>query len=334
MANDKITIACGDYDVTRAIVKGPLSLPGFDLRIREMNNIAAMFTGMFKGEYDVSEMSLAELIYYRSRGNDDFIAIPVFPVRCFRHGFILCDATIKEPQDLNGKKIGFMRWVQTAAIWMRGILVEEYGISPVETEWYVASIHHWDDGEGDEIKPRDGSVIKRVERRDKDAFQNAYAALLKGEINALGSTKPSTPLIQKEKRIKRLFENYPDTEANYFRKTKIIPIMHVLVVRTALVSRYPHLASDLFRLFAESKRLGQEWAKSAPSSVLAWKDNYLDAEKEVFQSDPWAYGLNVNRHVLNKFLSYCHNQGISDRKLDPQELFASTTWELTESRPA
>src|SRR5262245_66562293 len=113
MANEKITIACGDYDLTHALVKGSLSLPGFDLRILEMNNIAAMFTGMFKGEYDVSEMSLAELIYYRSRGHDDFIAIPVFPVRCFRHGFILSDTTIKEQQGLNYRQLGSMRWVRT-----------------------------------------------------------------------------------------------------------------------------------------------------------------------------------------------------------------------------
>jgi 4,5-dihydroxyphthalate decarboxylase len=333
MTNARIRLACGYYDATAAIARGLVSMPGFDLRILEATSVPAMFTGMFKGEYDVSEMSLAELIYYRSRGKDDFIAIPVFPVRCFRHGFILCDTTIEGPQNLNGKNIGFMRWVQTAAIWMRGLLIEEYGISPTETGWYVASIHHWDEGEGEEIKPRDGSVIRSIERRDRDAFQSAYSALLKGEIHALGSTKHSTPLIQREKGIRRLFKNYQNTEATYFRKTRILPIMHVIVVRTALISQYPDLPEKLFRLFSESKRLGQEWVKSAPSSVLAWKESYLDNEQEVFQGDPWAYGLELNWHVLNRFLSYCHNQGISDQKLDPQELFAPTTWRLTEIGP-
>jgi 4,5-dihydroxyphthalate decarboxylase len=106
-----------------------------------------MFAGMFKGQYDVSEMSLGELIYYTSRGKADFIAIPVFPSRMFRHGFIFCrkHSGIETPSDLSGRKIGFLRWVQTAAIWMRGMLVDSYGVSVQDSEWYVASMHHWDD---------------------------------------------------------------------------------------------------------------------------------------------------------------------------------------------
>ena len=214
---------------------------------------------------------------------------------------------------------------------MRGLLIEEYGISPKETNWYVASIHDRDDGQRHEIKPRDGSVIRLVQRRDKDDFQSAYSALLKGEIDALGSTKPSTPLLQKEKGIKRLFEDYQSTEAAYFRKMRIIPIMHVIVIRTALISRYPKLPGQLFQLFSEARRLGEEWMSSSPSSVMAWKETYLEEEKKALQGDPWAYGLDLNRHALSTFLCYCHNQGISDRKLDPQDLFEPSTWELTES---
>jgi 4,5-dihydroxyphthalate decarboxylase len=333
MARDKITLACGYYDTTSAIVRGRLSIPGFDLRVVETTSAAAMFAGMFRSEYDISEMSLAELIYHRSRGKDDFIGIPVFTVRCFRHGFIICNNAVAKPQDLDGRRIGFMRWLQTAAIWIRGLLVEEYGISPTKTDWYVASVHDQGDGDGHEIKPRDGSVIKRVERRDKDDFQTVYSALLRGEIDALGSTKPSAALLHKDKGIKRLFDDYPEAEAAYFRKTRIMPIMHVLVIRTDLVRRYPDLPGQLFRLFSESRRLGEEWAKAAPSSVMAWKDSYLEKESELLEGQPWAYGLDSNRRVLSTFLSYCYNQGIGDRKLDSRELFAPSTWELTEGNP-
>jgi 4,5-dihydroxyphthalate decarboxylase len=331
MAKQKITLTCGNYDITNAIFRGAVSLSGFNLRVEEATSVPAMFTKMFKGETDISEMSLAELIYYRSRGKEDFVGIPVFTLRCFRHGFILCDKTITKPHDLNGNKIGFMRWVQTAAIWMRGILAEEYEITPQDNRWHVASIHHWDEGESDDIKPRDGSVILRIENRNGDAFDRAYDALLKGEINALGSTKHSTPLLDKEKGIRRLFDDYATVEALYFKKTKIIPIMHVLVIRTDLIRRYPELPQKLFELFTESKRLGIQWLRSAPSSLLAWKDNYLDEEDDVFgETNPWAFGLDSNRHVLNKFLSYCHDQGINERKVVCEDLFDSSTHHVNE----
>jgi hypothetical protein len=123
-----------------------------------------MFYGMMNGEYDVSEMSLAERVYYLTRDRCDFIAIPVFPSRLFRHRFILCNGStgISGPQDLTGKQIGGLRWVQTAFVWLRGMLVEQHGLSPKHTRWYVSALHHWHGhGAEDKITPRDGSVIAR-----------------------------------------------------------------------------------------------------------------------------------------------------------------------------
>jgi 4,5-dihydroxyphthalate decarboxylase len=126
-----IKLACRAYDGILPILRGQAGIPGFDLDIIETEDVPAMFAGMFKRKYDVSEMSLGELIYYTSRDRADFVAIPVFPSRMFRHGFIFCRKAldIKNPTELSGKKIGFLRWVQTAAIWMRGMLVDEYGVS-------------------------------------------------------------------------------------------------------------------------------------------------------------------------------------------------------------
>lgn len=125
MASQRFTLACRNYDGTNAIHRGLIKMPGVDLQVIEMSNLAEMFGSMFRGKLDISEMSLAELIYYTSRNKCDFIGIPVFPSRVFRHGFIFCNRTsnIGGPEDLDGKKIGFMRWVQTAAIWIRGMLV-------------------------------------------------------------------------------------------------------------------------------------------------------------------------------------------------------------------
>lgn len=333
MANPKIILSFRNYDGTNAILRGLVKPEGMDLQIVENTVVPAMFTAMFKGEYDASEMSLSELVYYTSRDRCEFIGVPVFPVRFFRHSYILCNASshIDRPEDLNGKRLGFLRWSQTAAIWMRGTLLDEYGISPGKTQWYVATMHHWDDGvEKDEVTPRDDFTIRWLEKGAKTAAQAAYSALVEGKIDALGTTENPTSLVGKEKGIKRLFDNYQEVEAAYFRKTKIFPIMHVLVIRKPVVERHPDVPEKLFALFSQSKKWGRRWVRSHSSQCLAWRDAYLEAEQNVFQCDPWAYGVEANRHVIEKFLSYCYSQGISARKLNPEDLFASSTWNLTE----
>jgi 4,5-dihydroxyphthalate decarboxylase len=292
-----------------------------------------MFAGMFRGEYDVSEMSLGELVYYTSRSQADFIGIPVFPSRMFRHGFIFCrkGSGINNPTELSGKRIGFPRWVQTAAIWIRGTLADEYGVSPKASQWYVLSMHHWDDPEHSAaVVPRDGSVIQWLQNDDKNTSERACRALFDGEVDALGVTEAQLALLSTNPGIKRLFENPREVETSYFRKTKILPIMHLMVLKKDLAERYPELPAELFRLFSESKRWAQRWRREIPSLVEAWPNQTLDEEGKVFETDPWAYGLEANRHVLDKFLSYCHAQGISARKIAPEELFHSSTVNLAE----
>jgi 4,5-dihydroxyphthalate decarboxylase len=329
----KIKFASRTYDGLLPVLRRQLRLPGFDLDITETEDVPAMFAGMFKGEYDISEMSLGELVYYTSRDQADFVAIPVFPSRMFRHGFIFCRKAsgIKTPADLSGKKIGFPRWVQTAAIWIRGTLVDEFGVSPKDTQWYVISMHHWNDSDHEsKAQPRDGSAIQWLQGNGKDTSERVCRALFDGEIDAIGVTEAQLPLLTTNPEVKRLFENPQEVEANYFRKTKILPIMHVTTLRKELAERYPELPSELFRLLTKSKRWAQRWRRAIPSLVEAWPNQTLDAEQKLFARDPWAYGLEANRHVLDKFLSYCHAQGISARKIAPEELFHASTVNLTE----
>jgi len=330
----KIRLACRNYDGTNAILRGIISAPGLELQIIENNDVPAMFAGMFKGEYDVSEMSLGELIYYISRDRADFVGIPVFPSRMFRHGFIFCrkSAGIEKPKDLSGKKIGFPRWVQTAAIWMRGMLTDEYGVSARDSGWYVASMHHWDDDAEpeDAVTPRDGSVIRWIDGEGTDSSERACQALFEGKLDALGITEAQLSLMQANSEVKRLFENSREVEADYFRTTKILPIMHVVAVRNDVVEKHPELPVQLFRLFSEAKLWAQRWRRSIPSLVEAWPQHHLEEEEEIFQTDPWAYGLEANRHVLDKFLYYCYTQGVSAREMAPEELFHPSTLNLVE----
>jgi len=329
----KIRLASRAYDGTLAILRGQMQLPGFAFEITETEDVPGMFAGMFKRQYDVSEMSLGELIYYLSRGKADFVAIPIFPSRMFRHSFIFCRKAsgIRSAADLSGRRIGFLRWVQTAAIWMRGMLVDEYGVSAKDTQWYVASMHHWDDADpGATVEPRDGSVIHWMRSDGKNTAERACRALFDGEVDILGVTESALAMMLANPEVERLFENSREVEANYFRKTQILPIMHVLALQRNLADKHPELPGKLFRLFSESKRWAQRWRRAIPSLVEAWPNHHLDEERKIFETDPWAYGLEANRHVLEKFLAYCYAQGISARDMAAEELFHSSTLQLTE----
>lgn len=333
MGNYNITLACRNYDRTQAILRGLVKVEGIKLKVLEMSSVPEMFSGFFRGEYDVSEFSLAELVYHISRGNDEFVGIPVFPSRVFRHGFVFCavSSDIQGPEFLQGKRIGFPRLVQTASIWIRGILIGEYKNPPKAMHWYAASLHHWDGGDdrGD-IQPRDGSIIHWLERKGRGENEVAELALSEGRIDVLGTTQFPKVFSRGDKEIKRLFPNYQDVEAAYFKKTRILPIMHVLAARKAVVDRHPDLPEKIFELFSKAKRWGREWIRMDPSLSLVWKNHYLDEEDKIFGGDPWAYGLKENAHAISQFLSYCYDLGVSKRELNSQDLFAPSTWDLAE----
>jgi 4,5-dihydroxyphthalate decarboxylase len=329
----KIRLASRAYDGVLPILRGQMGIPGFEFEVTETEDVPGMFSGMFRGRFDVSEMSLGELIYYTSRGKADFIAIPVFPSRMFRHGFIFIrkNSGINRPADLNGKKIGFLRWVQTAAIWMRGMLIDEYAVSAKASEWFVASMHHWDEHDpGATVQPRDGSVIQMIQNSGKNTTERACNALFDGQVDALGVTESQIATLLANDSVKKLFENSREVEASYFGKSKILPIMHVLALQKSLVEKFPELPEKLFRLYSDAKRWAQRWRRAIPSLVEAWPNHYLADERQIFQTDPWAYGLEANRHVLGKFLAYCHDQGITARNIAPEEIFHSSTLKLVE----
>ena len=329
----KIKLASRTYDGTLPILRGQIGIEGFQFEITETEDVPGMFAGMFKGQYDVSDMSLGELIYYTSRGRADFVAIPIFPSRMFRHGFIFCRKScgVDQPGDLNGKRIGFLRWVQTAAIWMRGMLIDEYGLRAPDIEWYVASVHHWDDHDpGATVEPRDGSTVRMLHNSGRNTSERACRALFDGQVDALGVTESQLPILLANDSVRRLFERPREVEANYFRRTKILPIMHVVALQKSLVDRNPELPEKLFRLYSEAKHWAQRWRRAIPSLVEAWPNHYLNDEKEIFQTDPWAYGLEANRHVLDTFLGYCHAQGVAAKAMAAEDIFHASTLKLNE----
>jgi 4,5-dihydroxyphthalate decarboxylase len=180
------------------------------------------------------------------------------------------------------------------------------------------------------VQPRDGSVIQWLQSNGRNTAERACRALFDGEVDALGVTESQLAILHANNDIKLLFENPREVEAKYFRKTKILPIMHVLALQKELCENHPELPGALFRLFSESKRWAQQWRRRIPSLVEAWPSHYLDEERRIFETDPWAYGLEANRHVIKKFLQYCDAQGVTARSLAPEELFHPGTRQMTE----
>jgi 4,5-dihydroxyphthalate decarboxylase len=334
MVNKRFVLACRDYDRTRGILDGTITPAKFEIQLVEMNNVADTFTGMYQGKYDASEFSLAELVYHLSRNTADFLAIPIFPLRMFRHNMIFLNtlAHVKKPEDLRGKRIGLFRLAQTACIWMRGLLADEYNVLASDVTWYTPSIHHWDDdAERSAMKPRDGSVIRWVHKTEGESnLATLEKTLLAGEIDALCTAVKPSSYNSRDQRIQRLFGNYRDVEAAYYRKTGIFPIMHTIVLQRSAVEERPELPENLFELFCRAKQLAHNWLAIEGRVGLIWKDFYLECEEQDFGRQAWQYGLKINEHVIETFLGYCYDQGISARRLTPTELFFSGTWDLTD----
>ena len=322
-----LRFATRPYDGVLPLLRGEVRVPGVELETHEMLNVA-MFAGFIRGEYDVSEMSLAESVYYVSRGRADFVGLPVFPSRYFRHGFWFHNpaAGIAGPESIRGKRIGFQRWVQTAGVWMRGQLREEHGVLPTLNEWYVASVHHWDGGDAEALRPRDGSAIHLLGAGA--TAENAHQALLDGRVDLMGTTEIHAPKLLADSRTKRLFPDYRRVEAEYFRRTGIFPIMHLVGMRAELAERRPELPAHFFVAFSEAQAIARRHAAALPSHALAWRSAYVDEEAAVLGQDPWRYGLEPNRHVLAKFIDYCFDQGIASRRIAPEDLFHPSTWKL------
>jgi len=180
------------------------------------------------------------------------------------------------------------------------------------------------------VEPRDGSTVRMLQNSGKNTSERACRALFDGQLDALGVTESQLPILLANDSVKRLFENPREVEMNYFRRTKILPIMHVVALQKPLADSHPELPEKLFRLYSDAKHWAQRWRRAIPSLVEAWPNHYLAEEHEIFQTDPWAYGLEANRRVLYTFLGYCHAQGVTAKKISVEEIFHPSTLKLVE----
>jgi 4,5-dihydroxyphthalate decarboxylase len=311
MARDlELTLLLADYHRTRPILDGDVMARGVKLQPRRAETGEACMRPVYE-EFDIAEMSLSWYMMARCR-NEPVIALPIFPLRMQIHPYIFClpSSAIERPEDLKGKRIGMDQYRLTVGLWARGILQEDYGVRPEECEWFTS------EREGAGYQPPPNVKITVADK-------SAEAMLLNGEIDALIPPNIVPSFRAKDPRIRRLFKDPRATVNEYFRRTKIFPITHTLVVRQSLFDENPWLVSSLIDAFTEAEercRKSYDYAKrlAFPSAVLV-----LEEEEEVFGDNPWAHGLTAqNQVVLDKFVQYAHEQGYIPERPPLGELFA------------
>jgi 4,5-dihydroxyphthalate decarboxylase len=322
----QLTLGCWNYDRTNALANGKVRPDGIDLVYLDMPVEETFFRMLRYREFDVAEMSLSSYCVSLMRDPQPFIAIPVFPSRMFRHSSIFVSeaAGIREPRDLVGKRIGNPEYQMTAPVWIRGILQDEYGV-PCDGVTYVTG--------GEEEPNRDEKLRLdlpdriRLERIGPD--QTLSAMLAGGEIAALQTARAPSTFYSQPDRVRRLFPDYVEIEREYFRRTRIFPIMHTVVIRRELYRQHPWIAQSLTKAFVEAQKLTYRdlAITNALMVMLPWLTSHVEEARALMGEDFWPYGFAPNRHVLDTFLRYHHEQGLSSRRLAPEELFAPETLE-------
>lgn len=328
MGKLKLSIAMGNYDRTRALIDGSVRIEGCDPTILPLEPEEVFHRAFRYEEFDVTEISMSSHMMTVERGDSDYIGIPIFLSRVFRQsGIYVRTDRIKTPADLKGKTIGVPEYQITANVWIRGILKDEYGIDPEDINWVRGGV---EEAGRDERSPIElPPAVKLTQVPDDKTLSQMLAS---GEIDGyIGARAPSCFLNGVEN-VGRLFgDNYIEAEKDYFKRTGIFPIMHMVGIKRKLAEENPWLAVSLYKAFAESKRLAMKELGEICHLVvsLPWMVHHYDEAKKLMGDDVWRYGLEENRHVIETFARYHHEQGLSKRLVKPEELFAPSSLDLS-----
>jgi 4,5-dihydroxyphthalate decarboxylase len=324
--NLPLSLACWNYDRTRALFDGRVRADGIDLTCLDLPVEETFFRMLRHHEFDVSEMSLSSYVVSLASRDPQFVAIPVFPSRFFRHSCIYVHAAagITRPEDLAGRVVGTPEYQMTAPVWIRGVLADEYGV-PVD------SVTHVTGGLEEPGRPEKLALDhpSSIRIRRIGPTQTLSAMLATGEIDALYTARAPSSYRAGDGRVRRLFEDFVHVEREYYRRTRTFPIMHTIVIRRAVYERHRWIAQSLVKAFDAAKALAYEdLAHTAALKVmLPWLPAHLEDARREMGEDFWPYGLAANAGVLATFLRYSHEQGLSPRRLAPDELFAPETLE-------
>src|SRR2546425_1277326 len=311
MSRLKLSLACGHYDLLRPLIEGVVTSAGVDLNVLTMVSNERHGRMLRHEEFDVCELSLAAYLVARDQGRA-LTAIPVFPHRRFRHGYVVkrMNCGIEKPADLNGRRVGLDTLQNSAGLWMRGILQDHYGVDLRSIAWWCQE---------DEDIPFEPATWMRVHRVPPG--RNIDQMLVDGELE--GAVYPETlPSIRSgSPKVGLLFPNPKEAEVDYYRKSGIFPIMHTVVIKNAIVEKDPWVAVSLLQAFQRSKPVCYERMNDPRYLALVWVKELLREQEAVFGPDPWPYNLEDNRKALEAVLRYESDQGMIKQAPKIEDLF-------------
>ena len=304
-----------------AIREGAVAIEGIDLNCITLRSGREVFDRMVGGrEFDVAELSASEFISLTGRGDCPFVALPVFPSRVFRHGYIFINTRrgIRVPKDLEGRRVGLPLYTQTAAIWARGHLAHQFDVDLDSIRWVQGAVEKT----GTHGRPHAPPLLRPVRIEQNAGAEPLGALLARGAIDALiGSRKPDE--LGRHPDVARLFPDYRRRERELYQRTKIFPIMHLIAIRRDLYERQRWIAQSLYDAFVESKRRARSRMRYAGSlsAMLPWLIDDVEEIDEVFGGDAFPYGLEANRATLQALVAYMVEQHFIARAIPIEDLF-------------
>ena len=322
MSNLKLTLACWDYDRTRPLIDGRVRAEGIDWEIKVMRPRETFPRMLEQKEFEVSELSLGSYVSLLGRGHCPFVALPVALSKIFRHSciYIRTDARIRMPQDLRGKRVGTTQLGSTAAIFLNGMLQHEYGVTMEDIHWFIGGL----------AAPTQRPLIPlnlppEIRVEFLPSGPTLEGMLESGDLDALLAIYVPSIFQKGSPRIARLFPNYYEIEQDYYRRTRIFPIMHMVVIREDVYRRDPWVARSIYRAFCEARDLAIDglYDTDALRVSLPWLIHHLEETWRVLGKDFWSYGLEPNRPALQAIGRYVYEQHLSPRVVSPDEMFAS-----------
>jgi 4,5-dihydroxyphthalate decarboxylase len=326
MSKLRLSMACWNYDRTRALLEDRIPIDGIDLTYLNLPVEETFFRMLRHHEFDVAEMSLSSYTLSLFADEPQFIAIPIFPSRFFRHSciFINRHSGIRDPKDLIGKRVGTPEYQMTAGVWIRGILSDEYKVP-------ITSVQYFNGGEEEPKRPEklNLSLPPEIHLEAIPPQKTLSQMLDAGEIDALYSARMPSTFVKGSPNVGRLFEDYQTVERGYFSRTKIFPIMHTVVIRRKIYEKHPWIAQSLYKAFVRAQRETYEelYQTAALKYMLPWLIKHVEETRALMGQDFWPYGLEPSVHTLTTFLRYSFEQGLSERQLAAKELFAPESLE-------
>jgi 4,5-dihydroxyphthalate decarboxylase len=324
----RLSLSVCNYDRTAALFDGRVSIEGCDVTAVALEPEESFHRAFRFQEFDATEISMSSYLMNTARGTAHYVAIPAFVSRLFRHSsiYIRTDRGIKTPADLKGKTIGVPEYQMTANVWVRGMLEEEYGVKPRDIKWRRGGL---EEPGREERSPM--TVPPDVDLKAVPSDRSLSDMLEKGELDGVIGARAPSCFLRGALNVTRLFPNYPEVEAAYFKKTKLFPIMHAIGIRRSLVEQHPWLAVSVYKAFLKAKalcihELGQI---GHLATTLPWPVHEYDRVRKFMGEDFWPYGVHENHHALDTLARYSFEQSLSGRKVAVSEMFAKSTYELS-----